>query len=65
MTRSSRDAAVSVFFYLAVTVGVPFARNGYRTSHFVVHALTVVLIAAIAWGLRTAFVAVRPTSEDT
>jgi hypothetical protein len=65
MKRLSRDMALPLFFYLAVTLGAPLAGNGYVRRDFSLHAATLLLVATV---LVAAHVALRgrarPTSED-
>ncbi len=46
-----RAVCVPLFFYIAITLGVPFVRGGYRRAGFGEHAGFVILICVAVVGV--------------
>ena len=47
MTSHARDLAVMLFFYLAVTLGIPVATGASTRAGYPAHAGTVVAVALV------------------
>lgn len=57
MTGRLRAVTVPVFFYVAVTLGVPVVRGAASHRGFLLHAATVLLVVA---AVSAAWAATRP-----
>jgi hypothetical protein len=64
MKKRSFGFDATLFFYLAVTLGVPVANGGYHRPGFVTHAVTVLFGAISVTALRSLFRRSRLTFED-
>ena len=60
MTGRIRAVAVPVFFYIAVTLGVPVARGAASHRGFLPHAATLLLVVTAVSAARTAIRPARP-----